>query len=151
MTKVELFKFIHVLAAMVWVGGGATVAVVAFRMKTADPLHRLGFARDMRFISTWIFLPAALVAYVFGSLMVEEVEAFDYEQTWIAIGTIGIFVTFLTLSIYLVPRIRKAVKLMEAGKGPEAGALMRKITIVSRFNLSILFVVVWAMVTKPGL
>ena len=40
---------------------------------------------------------------------------------------------------------------MEAGQGPEAGVLMRKIAIVSRFNLLILFVVVWAMVTKPGL
>lgn len=151
MTKVELFKFIHVLAAMVWVGGGTTAAVVAFRMKNAEPAHRLGFARDMRFISTWIFLPAALIAYVFGSLMVEEVAAFDYEQTWIGIGTIGIALTFLTVAIYLVPRIRKAVKLMEAGQGPEAGVLMRKIAIVSRFNLLILFVVVWAMVTKPGL
>ena len=31
MTKVELFKFIHVLAAMVGSAGGTTAAVVAFR------------------------------------------------------------------------------------------------------------------------
>ena len=40
---------------------------------------------------------------------------------------------------------------MEVGRGPEAGVLMRNMAIVRRFILLLLFVVVWAMVTKPGL
>ena len=152
MTKVELYKFIHVLAATVWVGGAATSQVVALRLKNADPAHRLGFAKDMRFVSQWIFLPAALIAYVFGSLQVEEhFPVYDYDQLWIGIGTIGLAVSFLLGATFLIPQIRKAIRLMESGQGPAAGAAIRRVTIGSRIVVLILFVVVWAMIAKPGL
>lgn len=151
MTKVELYKFIHVLAATIWVGGAATSQVVALRLKHADPGHRLGFARDMRFVAQWIFLPSALIAYVFGSLMVEEFPAYDYDQAWIGIGTAGLAFSFILAATFLVPQIRKAVRLMETGQGPAAGKAIRRVTLGSRLVVLVLFVVVWAMVTKPGL
>jgi uncharacterized membrane protein len=151
MTKVELYTFIHVLAATVWVGGAATAQVVALRLKKADPAHRLGFARDMRFVSQWIFLPSALIAYVSGWLMVDEVEAFDFDQAWIGIGTAGLALGFLTGAVFLVPQIRKAVRLLESGQGPAAGAVIRRVSIAARIVVLILFVVVGAMVAKPGL
>lgn len=152
MTKFELFKFIHVLAAIVWVGGAITSGIFGARLKNADPGHRLGYAKDMRFVAQFVFLPSALIAYVFGSLMVEEAAPlYDYEQTWITIGTIGIAVAFLTAATFLIPQIRKAIRLMESGDGPAAGAVIGRVTIVSRVVMLILVTVVWAMVTKPGL
>ncbi len=151
MTKVEIFKLVHVLAAMVWVGGAITAQVMALRLANAAPGHRLGFARDMRFLSQWIFLPAALTAYVFGELQLSEIPAFDREQTWITIGTIGFLVSFLTAAAFMVPQIRKAVRLMEQGAGPAAGAVIKRVSVVARVIVLILIVVVWAMVTKPGL
>ena len=151
MTKFELFKFIHVVAAIVWLGGAIASQLVALRLKNAEPAHRLGYARTMRFVSTWIFLPAALIGYTMGELMIEEAPAFNHEQAWITIGTIGLFVSFLTAATFMVPQIRKAVRLMEAGKGPEAGAVIRRVAIAARFVILIFLVVVWAMVTKPGL
>lgn len=151
MTELEFYKFVHVLAAIVWVGGATLAQLFAVRMAKADPAHRLGFARDMRFVSQWIFLPSALVAFVFGSLMVERSAAFDYEQAWIAIGLLGLFTAFVAAAAFLVPQIRKAIALMEAGRGPAAGAVIRRVSIVGRLVVVVLFVVVWAMVTKPGI
>ncbi len=152
MEAFEVFKLIHIVFAMVWVGGAFLVGVMGFRLKNASPEHRLGFARDMRFISQWVFLPSAVIVYLAGSLALEEVRPlFDYDQTWISIGTLGVLIAFLTAATFLVPQIRKAVRLMEAGQGPEAGAVIRKITIVSRVVIVLLLVVVWAMVAKPGL
>jgi uncharacterized membrane protein len=151
MTKVELYTFVHVLSAIVWVGGAATSQLIALRLKRAEPAHRLGFARDMRFVSTWIFLPSALVAFFFGSLLVEEVPAFGYDQAWLAIGNGGLGLAFLIAAGFLVPQIRKAVRLMESGDGAAAGAVMRRVGIVARIVVLVLFVVVWAMVAKPGL
>ena len=85
MSKFELYKFVHVIAATVWVGGAITAQLIGLRLKNAEPAHRLGFARDMRFVSQWIFLPAALIAYGFGSLMIEESPNFGYEQAWVTI------------------------------------------------------------------
>lgn len=151
MSQPELYGFIHVVAAIVWVGGSITAQILAWRLKSADPGHRLGFARDMRFVSQWIFLPAALIAYLFGSLMVEEVAAFDYDQAWIIIGTAGLFIAFVTAAAFLVPRSRKVVRLLESGREPEAGAVIARVSIVARILVVILIVVVWAMVAKPGL
>lgn len=151
MTKVEAFKFVHVLAAITWVGGSIAAQLLALRLKSAEPGHRLGFARDMRFVSQWIFLPAALVTFLTGSLMIEETTAYDYEQAWVAIGNDGLFIAFLVAAAFLVPQTRKAVRLMEAGRGPEAGAVIGRVSWVARVLIVILSVVVWAMVTKPGL
>jgi putative copper export protein len=151
MTKFEFYKFVHVVAAIIWVGGAIASQLVALRLKNAAPAHRLGFARTMRFVATWIFLPAALVGYLMGELMIEEAPAFDHEQAWITIGTIGLFVSFLTAATFMVPQIRKAVRLMEAGKGPEAGAVIGRVSIAARIVIVIFLVVVWAMVAKPGL
>ncbi|OFW64100.1 MAG: hypothetical protein A2135_01145 [Actinobacteria bacterium RBG_16_67_15] len=151
MSKFELYKFVHVIAATVWVGGAITAQLIGLRLKNAEPAHRLGFARDMRFVSQWIFLPAALIAYGFGSLMIEESPNFGYEQAWVTIGTAGLAIAFLTAAAFLVPQSRKAVRLMEAGRGPEAGAVMGRVTIVARLAVVVLIVVVWAMVAKPGL
>ena len=151
MTKFELFKFIHVLAGIVWVGGGITAQILALRLKTASPEYRLGYARDMRFAAQFIFLPAALVSYIFGELMIAEVEpVYTHEQAWITIATIGVFVSFLTVATFMVPQIRKAVRLMEAGEGPAAAKPIRRVTLAARGVLVILLVVVWAMITKPG-
>lgn len=151
MSQVELYKFVHVVAAIVWVGGSITAQILALRLKAADPGHRLGFARDMRFVSQWIFLPAALIAFLFGSLMVEEVDAFDYDQAWLIIGNAGLIIAFLTAAAFLVPQTRKVVRLMEAGRGPEAGTVIGRVSIVGRILVVVLIVVVWAMVAKPGL
>ena len=152
MEAFEVFKFIHMVFVMVWFGGGVLIGVLGARLKNAGPEHRLGFARDMRFVSSWIFLPSAVIVYLAGSLAVEEVRPlFDYDQTWIAIGTFGLLAAFVTGAAFLVPQVRKAVRLMEAGDGPGAGAVVGRITIVSRLVLLLLLVVIWAMVTKPGL
>ncbi|MBI5158203.1 MAG: DUF2269 family protein [Acidimicrobiia bacterium] len=151
MSKVELYTLIHVLAAIIWVGGAATSQVVALRLKKADPGHRLGFAKDMRFVAQWLFIPSAVVAFVFGSLLVEETPAFGYDQTWLVIGNTGLLVALLIAAGYLVPHIRKAIRLMESGQGEAAGATMRRVTVGARLVVLILIVIVWAMVAKPGL
>jgi uncharacterized membrane protein len=151
MSKAELYKFIHVLAAIIWAGGAATSQVVALRLKKADPGHRLGFARDMRFVAQWLFIPSGVIAFVFGSLLVEEMPAFDYEQTWLVIGNAGLIVALLIAAAYLVPHIRKSIRLMEAGQGEAAGATLRRVALGARLVVLILIVIVWAMVTKPGL
>lgn len=151
MSKAELYTFIHVLAATVWAGGAATSQVVALRLKKAEPGHRLGFSRDMRFVAQWIFIPSAVIALLTGALLVEETPAFGYDQAWLIIGNAGLAVALLIAAAYLLPNIRKAIRLMESGQGEAAGAVSRRVAIGARIVVLILVVTVWAMVTKPGL
>jgi len=152
METFEVWKYIHILAAMTWVGGAIMAQVFAYRMKTAPPEHRLRFAKDMGFVTTWVFLPASVVIYLAGTLAVEEVRPiFDYDQLWIAIGMIGVILGFLFILTFAIPQTRKAIRMIEAGDGAAAAPVFGRVALSARVILVILLVVVFAMVVKPGL
>jgi uncharacterized membrane protein len=151
MDLTDALLFIHIAAAMVWVGGGFVAAVIATRMKTADPAHRLGFARLMRWASMGLFMPAALVVLAAGVWMVLDSNVYGFDQAWISIGLGVIAITAVMGPFFFKPTTERGIAAMEAGDGPAAGAAMRRLGLGSRALLVLEFVVVWAMIVKPGL
>lgn len=147
----EILLFLHVVAAMAWVGGGVLAGALAGRMKTADPVHRLGYARMMEKVATFLFMPAALVVLGAGVWLVVEVDAFEFEQAWISIGFAAVLLAGAMGPLFFKPTIARGIAAMEAGDGPAAGALMRRLGVGSKVALLIEFVAVWAMTVKPGL
>lgn len=150
MEAFEVYKFLHIAAAIVWVGGGAVATVFAARLGSATPDHRLGFARDMEFASTRVFMPASLLTLLFGILMVVDSDVFAWEQAWVVIGLSAVVISAVLGMAYLSPQSAKLVAELEAGD-PAAAERIRGISLVSRLDLVVLFVAVWAMVVKPGL
>jgi uncharacterized membrane protein len=151
MDLIDVLKLVHILAAIVWVGGAFFTSVVGSRMKNADPPHRLGFARMMQFVSIGVFTPAAVIVLAVGSWMVLDTDLYTFEQAWIGIGIGVVAISAVMGPTFFKPTIDKAVAAMEAGDGPAAGALMQKIGIASRVVIAMQIVAIWAMVAKPGL
>lgn len=152
MTAFEFAKFLHVLAAVVWVGGAFLIVATGFRMGSADPAHRIGFARDAVFLGRWVFLPAILVALGAGIWMVIDADpAFTFSQGWITVGLSALVVSGGIGTGFIIPQTRAAIGLAESGDGPGAAAVMRRVAIAGRINLAVLLVAVWTMVVKPGL
>jgi uncharacterized membrane protein len=61
-------KFVHVLAAVVWVGGACIVQVYAFlALRTEDPGRVASFAADTEFVGMRVFLPSSLILLGSGS------------------------------------------------------------------------------------
>lgn len=152
MTWFEFAKFLHVLAAIVWVGGAVLIGVVGFRMSSADPAHRLGFARDAVFLGRSVFTPAIVVALVAGIWMVMDADpAFTFRQAWV-VGGLGVLVVSGGIGTgFIIPRTRAAIRLAESGDGPGAAGLMRRVAFAGRVNVVLLLGAVWVMVFKPGL
>jgi uncharacterized membrane protein len=151
-TRYEILKVIHIVAAMVWVGGVVVMRILGNRMAAAEPAHRLGFARDQRALIRGVFTPAAAVVLATGVWMVIEARAIlGFEQTWIVIGLVAVFGTMAVAHGYTVPRASRAISLMEEGRGPDAAAIMARLAPVIRLVIAVLLVAVWAMVAKPGL
>lgn len=150
--RYEILKFVHIAAAMVWVGGVIVLRIIGNRMGEAEPAHRLGFARDQRALIRAVFTPAAAVVLATGVWMVVEARAvLGFGQLWIVIGLIAVLGTMGIAHGYTVPRASRAISLMEDGRGPEAGAIVARLAPVIRAVIVVLLATVWAMVAKPGL
>ncbi len=67
MTRRELWLFLHVTAAMVWIGGAATIQVFGILTKrAADPAKTAFVAASVSWTVERIFLPASIVVLLAG-------------------------------------------------------------------------------------
>lgn len=147
----ELLLYVHILSAVVWVGGSVYVQLLALRVtRSSDPheLPRLG--RHIEAIGTWAFMPAAVLILLTGAVM--TVQAWRFEQLWIAVS-IGLWVVSAVAgALYLAPRSKRAAELFEAEgpESPDGRALTRRLFLVSRLELVSFAVIIGLMVFKPG-
>jgi len=66
-TRRELWLFLHVTAAMVWIGGAATIQVFGILAKrAADPAKTAFVAASVSWTVERIFLPASIVVLLAG-------------------------------------------------------------------------------------
>ena len=146
-------KFVHVLAAIIWVGGAVTANIQGTRISRSGDGERLAmFGRDTEWLGNHVYLPASLVVLVFGVLTALKGN-YSFGQAWLVIGILGIVATALTGSTFLGPELKRISGLIESrGAGdPEAIRRMSRLIVVARVDLVVLLIVIFAMITKPGL
>jgi uncharacterized membrane protein len=151
LARYDVYLMLHVIAAIVWLGGGLTLSIYGTRIaKQRDAARMVSFAREGEWMGNHIFLPAALVLLVCGFLMIHAgFPAFD--QFWVQLA-LGLFaVTFLTGSLFLGPQAGKIGKLIEehGENSPEVQDQIRRVLPVSRLDLLTLYSIVVVMVAKP--
>jgi uncharacterized membrane protein len=146
-------KFGHILGAIVWLGGGFTLAVLATRARrSADDTSIGEFVRTLIYVSPRVLIPAVLAVLVFGVWMVLENAAWNFGQLWVLIA-LGLFLAaFLIGAIYLSRIGIQLQRLGEGGLGAgDARRLLDRWVRGYAIVLAILVFAVWDMVFKPGL
>lgn len=149
----DLLKYLHIVAAVVWVGSGLFVQYYSSRLRRAEDPVRLGaFAKDIEAAGKQLLAPASVTVLVMGLLMVWYAPFLGFSQTWILIGIAGFIATFITGNFFLGPTAGGigAVIDAEGPASPNAQALIRRIVLVSRIDQVVLLLVILAMVFKPG-
>jgi uncharacterized membrane protein len=147
----ELLKYIHVLAAIVWVGGAffsQLLAMKAARSSDASEMARVG--RDIALVGGRVFPVASIVLLIAGVAMV--LQGWSFSQAWISIALVLWFASLLAGVLYLGPQSAKVGALFEA-EGPTsvaARARLAQVFLVSRLELLSFVVIVYLMVVKPG-
>jgi uncharacterized membrane protein len=149
----NVYKMVHVLAAVIWVGGAATLVILALLTERENDSKALvSLAHKVEFIATRVFIPSSLIALLFGILMMLKGDL-DWGQFWVIAGLVGFAATFLTGIAFLSPQTKK-FNTLAAEKGddsPEAQAALRKLLLVARFDLAVLLLVIADMTAKPFL
>ncbi len=88
---------------------------------------------------------------LFGVWLV-AVSAWNFTDTWVALGLVGIAITVVTGAGFLGPESERIAKLGEEREpsDPELQRRIKRIYAISRIDLVVLILVVTDMVFKPG-
>jgi uncharacterized membrane protein len=142
---------IHVLAAIVWIGGGSLLVILgAVAVRKNDPVEMVTVARQAAMVGEKLFAPAGLVVVAMGIAMMANTN-WGWGKFWVAAGLVGYAITFVTGVGVLSPLAKRIVVTTEE-KGathPETIALVKRILLIARVDVMMLVLVVVDMVVKP--
>ena len=152
MTLYELLLFVHVGAAILWVGGAAMhLALISLARRLRDRSQQLVLLRYDDMLGLRLYIPAALVVLAAGVALVLEGN-WDWGQAWIVLGLVIFGLAFVFGVAFFLPqgkRLQAAVA-EHGAEASETGAVMNRIFGAAWVDLALLFAAVFVMTTKPG-
>ena len=149
MSYYEILLFLHIAAAVVWLGSGFLLQLLLFRADGSDDDGlKQGIASNSGWMAQRIFIPASLVVLIVGILLTIE-GPWSFGDLWVVLGLAGYAVSFLIGILFLEPEGKRIHGAMAAGEQDRAAFMIRRINAVSRIELTVLYLVVAAMVLKP--
>jgi uncharacterized membrane protein len=149
----EFLLTVHVLAAVIWVGGGIAMHILGRRvLKRGDNQEIYEFSNEINTVALRLYAPTSLVLLVAGILLVNE-AGYEFSQLWITLAFLGWIFSFVVGVGYYGPQDKKLQALV-AADGPTApgiAANVRQALMVNSIEILILLLIVVDMTTKPGL
>ncbi len=151
MTWYELWLFLHILAAMVWIGAAVAIQVFGILTKRAtDPAKSAFFAQNVSFTVLRVLLPTAVVVLIAGIGLVESGN-WDWSEPFVMSGLILWSLVALVAFGFLGRAIGAAgARLAAEGPSPALALRLRNLVWLSRVLLLTLIVITFLMVVKPG-
>jgi uncharacterized membrane protein len=151
MTWYLFFKSVHVLAAVVWVGGALMIQLFALRALAApNKARQAEFSADAEWVGMRVFIPTTIVLLL-AAVGVMQNGHWSWSTLWVDFALVVFFASFAVGAGFLGPESGRLAVIIEA-EGPEspnALARIRRILLISRIECVFLFGVIWDMVVKP--
>jgi uncharacterized membrane protein len=145
------FKAVHVAFAVLWIGGGLLLTILAVAAQRRDDAAEIAtIARQAAFAGEKLFAPAGLIVFAMGIAMIINGDL-GWGHFWVIAGLIGYATTFVTGVAVLSPMAKKISASIEAtgAESPQTQALIHRILLIARVDVTVLVLVVLDMVTKP--
>jgi uncharacterized membrane protein len=143
-----LFKTLHVLSAVVWVGGASLGVALGLRAARSADDDLLRVMNQLKWCADRVFVPASMATLISGLIMTWLGGL--WLETWVLIALAGIASTMAIGIGVLGPRIERALKLQADGESGVATEVARRALWAGSFDLSLLLIVVVDMVVKPS-
>lgn len=151
-TLYPLFKFLHIVAAVFWIGGIAAIGLLNARLaRREDPTVLAATARQSRFFGAAVAGPAALVTLLAGIAMI-AVSGMGF-TLWMLWGFAAIVASVVLGATGLRRAGARLIAGLQAADGDRSSTapLQRRLALLNTVNLLLLLSAVWAMVFKPTL
>src|SRR5918999_3057899 len=141
----------HVVAAVVWVGGAATLGILALvAERTKDDPGIIAIGKQAEWLGIRIFTPASFIVLGFGIALVVEGN-WPWGDFWVLAGLIGWGASAAIGIVFLSPEAKRlnALAAQHGLDHPETKARLKRILAISRIDLAILVLIVLDMAAKP--
>jgi Predicted integral membrane protein (DUF2269) len=150
-TTYQVYLAVHILAAVLWVGGAVTIQLLAIRASRPNARLQIGLlASEIEWVGTRVFIPSSLILVVFGFLLVGKGD-WDW-HFWLVFALAVWIASFLAGIAFLGPQSGKLGEDVERYgiDSAQATERLQRIFLVSRVELVFLLLVVLDMALKPG-
>jgi uncharacterized membrane protein len=148
----QTWKAVHVLAAIVWIGGALMIQLFAFRILRESDGNRIAkFSSDVEFIAMRTFIPASLALVVLGFVLV-HMGHWQW-NFWLVFALVVWALSFVSGAAFLGPESGRIAKLIEARGGAvdaEVQSRIERILLHSRVEMVLIALIAMDMVLKPG-
>ncbi len=148
----NVVKFLHILLAITWVGGGIFLQLMArSALASRLPGRAAEFAGEVADIGKKVFTPLSVLVLLLGLYLVQEGN-WGFGSFWVSASILGIVISIAIGAGFLGPQSGKVAGLVQSD-GPDSPAVREKIgTIlkVARIDTVLLVLIVFLMVTKLG-
>jgi uncharacterized membrane protein len=146
--------FIHILGAVIWVGGGVMLSVIGGRARKSEDPRLIGeFARTLSYVGLRVLTPAVVAVLLTGLWLVLTGSEWRFTQLWVLLG-LGAFILAFVIGAVYMSRIAIQLDRVTAGKDVDpqkARDLLDRWMVGYQIILLILVFAIWDMVLKPGL
>lgn len=152
MTRYELFLFLHVSGAIIWLGAGFLVTILELKAgRTGAPAEMRRVGETNNWLTPRLFIPSALATFVLGILLTIE-GPWSFGDLWIVLGLAGFATTFITGVGFLSPEAKRldAAIATHGPTSPQAQRHMHRLVVATRVDMVVLFAVVFVMASKPA-
>ena len=90
----EFLLTVHVLCAVIWVGGAVMMHIFGRLATKEGPERQLVFTGQATRLGNMLFAPLSVILLVAGVFLVDEV-GYSYGDLWVTIGFLGFLTSFV--------------------------------------------------------
>jgi uncharacterized membrane protein len=148
----EWLRFGHVVAAMIWLGGGVMlVAVAGAALRGADQQALARFVASLRLLGPSVLAPATITTLGLGVWLVLDSAAWDFAQTWVQIALALIAAAIVLGAGHQAHVTLNAQRAIERDDHAEARRQLVRWIWGYALVVVLLVAITWDMTFKPGL
>ena len=145
---------VHVLAAVIWVGGSIVMHIIGRRaLASGDGMRIHDTSKEINAIAGRLYPIASLVLLIAGMFLVNEAQSgAEFSDLWIILALAGWVLSFVVGVAFYGPQDKKLQALV-AEKGPTDPGVagnVRGVLTVNSIEVLILVLIVIDMTVKPG-
>lgn len=144
--------FGHLVAAMVWLGGGVVLTAMALAtLRGRDEQAVARFVAGLRVLGPAVLAPGTVITLGLGTWLVLESAAWDFGQRWVLIALVLITVAIVVGAGHQARTALAAERAIGRGEHAEARRQLVRWTWGYALVVALLVLIAWDMVFKPGL